>query len=147
MLLISEPRVRRIWSQAKVPVVLRQGVGYKLYVKLPYRAFNRSWLAQMGRVKPVWISSENHWELPASWFDKLVNQSLQTFGRIYVIQPYRAQEKCAPACRSAQGHECQCSCMGAHHGIGNGASWFDVSETFSFRWGPQELACRLIVRR
>ena len=34
--------------------------------------------------------------------------------------------------------------MGANHGIGNDGSWFEVSDTFSTRWGERELACRLL---
>jgi hypothetical protein len=33
--------------------------------------------------------------------------------------------------------------MGANHGAGNDGSWFEVSDTFSTRWGERELACRL----
>ena len=66
---------------------------------------------------------------------------------VYIIQPYREQEICARACQEAQGHECQCSCMGANHGIGNDGSWFEVSDKFSTRWGERELACRLLTAR
>jgi hypothetical protein len=58
--------------------------------------------------------------------------------KLYIIQPYREQEKCSPSCQDAEGHECQCSCMGRYHGIGR------VSDTFATRWGDQELACRLL---
>ncbi|MEP1497973.1 MAG: hypothetical protein ABJK50_20985, partial [Pseudophaeobacter sp.] len=64
-----------------------------------------------------------------------------------IIQPYREQEICARACQEALGHECQCSCMGANHGAGNDGSWFEVSDTFSTRWGDRELACRLLTAR
>jgi hypothetical protein len=37
--------------------------------------------------------------------------------------------------------------MGANHGFGNDGSWFEVSETFATRWGEEELACRLMVKR
>ena len=147
MLANSDPRIRRIWLQTTVPAVLRQGKGHKLWVRLPYNLQNRGWLGRLGRASPNWKTTEKHWEVPAAWFDKFVNQALETYGKIYVIQPYREQEKCAPACRTAHGHECQCSCMGANHGSGDGAGWFDVSDTFSFKWGPRELACRLIERR
>jgi hypothetical protein len=82
--------------------------------------------------------------LPKSWFNDLVDRALRLYGKVYIIQPYREQEICARACQEAQGHECQCSCMGANHGIGNDGSWFEVSDTFSSRWGERELACRLL---
>jgi len=37
---------------------------------------------------------------------------LAKYSKVYVIQPYREQEKCSPTCQNAIGHECQCSCMG-----------------------------------
>jgi hypothetical protein len=88
-----------------------------------------------------------HWELPKSWFNDFVDRALKRYGKVYIIQPYREQEICARACQEALGHECQCSCMGANHGIGNDGSWFEVSDTFSTRWGERELACRLLTAR
>ena len=76
-----------------------------------------------------------------------IERSLAEYGKVYVIQPYREQEKCSPACQNATGHECQCSCMGLYHGAGNDGSWFEVSDTFAARWGEQELACRLMTAR
>jgi hypothetical protein len=62
-----------------------------------------------------------------------VDRSLAKYSKVYIIQPYREHEKCAPACQNAIGHECQCSCMGLYHGAGNDGSWFEVSETFATR--------------
>jgi hypothetical protein len=62
-----------------------------------------------------------------------------------LIQPYREQEKCAPSCFNARGHDCQCQCMGANHGRGGpNAGWFVVSDTFATKWGEEHLACRLM---
>jgi hypothetical protein len=108
---------------------------------------NRSWLRSMGRRHPKWNERGKHWEIPKSWFNALIDKSLKRFGRIYVVQPFREQEKCSPACMNAVGHECQCSCMGANHGAGNDGSWFVVSDTFATRWGERELACRLMVAK
>ncbi|WP_271621413.1 hypothetical protein [Bradyrhizobium sp. CCBAU 51745] len=99
------------------------------------------------RTPPEWIGTDAYWELPKSWFNDFVDRALQRYGKVYIIQPYREQEIWARACQEAQGHECQCSCMGANHGIGNDGSWFEVSETFSMRWGGRELACRLLTAR
>ena len=85
--------------------------------------------------------------LPKSWFNDFVDRALRRYGKVYIIQPYREQEICAQACQEAQGHECQCSCMGANHGIGNDGNWFEVSDAFSTRWGERELACRLLTAR
>lgn len=137
-----------IWQQQSIPVAWRSGEkGEPLLTKLPYRPDNKAWLGSMGRVRPHWNGEQKYWEIPKSWFNALVDRSLERFGKIYVVQPYREQEKCAPACMNAQGHECQCSCMGANHGAGNDGSWFEVSETFATRWHSRELACRLMVAK
>lgn len=146
--MIDSSRLAQVWQQQLIPVAWRSGEkGEPLLAKLPYRVDNRTWLGSMGRSKPHWNAEHKYWEIPKSWFNALVDRSLQRFGKIYVVQPYREQEKCAPACMNAHGHECQCSCMGANHGAGNDGSWFEVSETFATRWHSRELACRLMVAK
>jgi hypothetical protein len=145
---ISEDELKRIWNQNKIPVVLRRGKkGHRLRVRLPFSNDNRNWLRDGRRTSPVWVSERKYWEIPTTWFNNFVERALQKHGKLYIIQPYREQEKCAPACMNALGHECQCSCMGANHGAGNDGSWFEVSETFATRWGGQYLACRLMTAK
>jgi hypothetical protein len=140
--------LKYVWEQERIPVVLRRtGKGLHLRIRLPYAETNRQWLQNGRRTRPVWIASEKYWELPKAWFNDFVERSLVKYGNVYIIQPYREQEKCSPACQNAVGHECQCSCMGLYHGAGNDGSWFEVSDTFATRWGDQELACRLLNAR
>lgn len=136
---------KAIWNQQQIPVILRRaGKGEKLRARLPVADDNQEWLQHGRRTKPIWINSGRYWELPKAWFNDFVERALQCYGQVYIFQPYREHEKCASACQNALGHECQCSCMGANHGAGSDGSWFEVSEAFSFRWGPRELACRLL---
>lgn len=145
---MGEERLREVWRQKKIPVVIRRAdKGHKLRVRLPYADNNRQWLNTVGKSTVAWNSSKHCWELPRSWFNDFVNRALERYGKLYVIQPYREQEKCAPACMDAEGHVCQCSCMGANHGNRNNGSWFEVSETFATRWGEKEIACRLMVSK
>jgi hypothetical protein len=138
-----------VWNQKQIPVALRRtGRGERLRVRLPYADDNRQWLQNERRIAALWSGgAKGYWELPKSWFNDFVDRALLRFGKIYIIQPYREQEICARACQEAQGHECQCSCMGANHGAGNDGSWFEVSDTFSTRWGERQLACRLLTAR
>lgn len=141
-------KIDAVWRQTLIPVIHRQtGKGQKLRVRLPFAQDNRRWLQVSGRVSPEWVVAEKHWELPKAWFNDLVDRALEKYGKVYVIQPYREQEKCSPACQNAIGHECQCSCMGRYHGAGNDGSWFEVSDTFSTRWSDEELACRLMTAK
>ncbi|MGF1924720.1 MAG: hypothetical protein ACQUHE_11120 [Bacteroidia bacterium] len=141
-------RIRQVWSQNLIPVLYRRGTGYPLLMRLPYQEGNRAWLKGYGRNNPQWIKDKQHWELPQAWFNDLVSKTLSKWGKLYIIQPYREQETCAPACWNALGHECQCSCMGANHGSqSHGGNWFIVSDTFATRWNAKELACRLLVKK
>lgn len=144
----NDPRLKRVWQQGAVPIILRRdGAGERLRVKLPFAEDNRRWLQNGRRTNPAWSMGFKCWELPKAWFDDFITRALQRYPAIYVIQPYREYEKCSDACMNAKGHECQCSCMGANHGAGNDGSWFEVSETFATRWGQRELACRLMTAR
>lgn len=140
-------RLKDVWNQKRIPVVVRTGrKGEKLRIRLPFANDNRSWLQNEQRLSPDWDSEKKHCEIPKAWFNGFVDRALALYGAVYVIQPYREQEKCASKCRNAFRHECQCSCMGANHGHTNSHGWFDVSETFATRWGEQVLACRLMVK-
>ena len=141
----TNAKLKAVWKQRLIPVILRRGgKGQKLRVRLPFDKNNREWLRNGKGTAPTWFENGRYWETPKAWFDNLVERSLSKYKKVYVIQPYREQEKCAPACMNARGHECQCSCMGANHGLGNDGSWFEVSETFATRWGELYLACRLM---
>lgn len=147
-MIFDEYRLRGIWNQEGIPVVLRRGgAGERPRLRLPFSDENRQWLRNGRRDPPVWKRDLKCWEIPKAWFNDFVARSLEEYGQLYVIQPYREQEKCAPACMRAEGHECQCSCMGANHGAGSDGSWFEVSETFATRWGERELACRLMRKK
>jgi hypothetical protein len=144
----SRDKLNYVWNQERVPVILRRsGKGQRLRVRLPYAEGNRMWLQNRRRTNPIRNSAEKCWELPKAWFNDLVERALLRYGSVYVIQPYREHEICAPACQNAMGHECQCSCMGLYHGAENDGSWFEVSDTFAMRWGGLELACRLMTVR
>lgn len=145
---MDQERLRKVWQQSEIPVVVRRDEkGQKLHVRLPYSEGNRQWLNSVGKSSAAWISSKRYWELPCSWFNNFVNQALNRYDKLYVIQPYRDQEKCARKCMNAKGHDCSCSCMGRNHGAGVNGSWFEVSETFATRWGEREIACRLMVSK
>lgn len=144
----SSDELMKAWRQTPIPVVIRRTKpGQHHRLRLPYSDLNRDWLRDGRRNRPLWISIDKYWEIPKAWFDDFVERSLKKFGSVYIIQPYREQEKCAPACMNAAGYECQCSCMGANHGVGNDGSWFEVSDAFATRWNNEEWACRLLIAK
>lgn len=139
-------RLQEILHQTRAPVLIRRGPGYKLLVRLPYDVMNRGWLRISGTWHPEWDEKRKQWEVPQAWFDDLVKRCLVKYGCVYIVQPYREQEKCATSCWEAKGEECQCSCMGVNHGsLHPGGNWKIISDAFATRWGDRELACRLLI--
>ena len=132
-------------GQRRIPVVYLKPSG-KLWVRLPYAEGNKEWLRDDRRSRPKWEPDGEYWKIPKAWFDDFIRRTLERFGSVYVIQPFREQEVCAPACWNAKGFECQCSCMGANHGSQNSEGWRVIAETFAVRWETRELACRLITK-
>jgi hypothetical protein len=136
-----------IWKQSEVPVVYKKGASNPLLVKLPYANGNGTWLKGDHRYAPDWLRQYKCWKTPKSWFDDVITRTLLRFHSVYVIQPFREYEKCAPACWGALGFECQCSCLGANHGSQNpDGKWRIVSDAFAIQWQKKTLACRLFTR-
>lgn len=141
----EEEQAKKTWNNGKIPVILRRGGGEALRLRLPMPEGAKAWLQKKPRNrKPIWNPVKRYWELPASRFNDLVEMMLRRFGSIYIIQPYREKEVCARACMEAHGFECQCSCMGVHHGSGSGSGWYEVSDSFAVLYGERRLACRLV---
>lgn len=136
-----------IWHQKQIPVIFRRAKGRPLLVKLPPSKENPcDWIRDENQRIPQWNRQFKCWEVPHAWLNRLVRRLLDRYGKVYLIQPLKVLEKCAPACWNATGFECECSCMGQNHGSASGADWYVVAETFAFRWQTRELACRLIVK-
>lgn len=135
--------ILRRWRHKTIPMVIRTGrKGEQLFVHLPFAEDNRLWVNSLGKSRASYSRADQAWNLPKTWLNSFIGESLNRYGSVYVVQPHNQREVCAPACRNATGHECQCSCLGAHHGAGDGSGWFDVSEIFAFRWAGAELAIR-----
>jgi hypothetical protein len=136
-------KLKKVWDQKEIPVVLRREKKRQLLrIRIPVSEDNQKWLQNGKRILPIWDKEHQCWEVPKAWFNTFVERALKRYKKLYIVQPYREQEKCSPACLNAVGHECQCSCMGANHGAGNDGSWYEVSDTFATRWSEQYLACR-----
>lgn len=137
---------KRIWAQEKLPVVFRPKEG-ELAVKLPYHEDNRIWLKGNGRRRPKWHPKGKYWTVPASWYQRILQQSLDRFGAAYTIRPGRKITKCAPACMNAKGPDCECSCEGQNHGKGVDPRrrWNVINESLAVSWGPETLRCTFLV--
>lgn len=144
---VTSARRNAVWNQSEIPVLLRRRAA-RLRMRVPYGSDNCAWIGSGHTQKPVWDAAGRYWETPRAWFNGMVVQCLDRFQRVYIIQPFHEQEKCAPACWNVKGDECQCSCMGEHHGEQSPAGqWRVVSDTFATKWNGNDLACRLVTRR
>lgn len=138
------------WNQTRLPVVFKRQRPAPLLVRLPYAADNKVWLRAGQQNKPSWDKGHRAWEVPQAWFERTIRLSFSRYQACYVIQLYREKEVCAAACWNAVGADCECSCMGAHHGSGKSSGrWYEVGETFAVMWGIQRYSVRLLeaVRR
>ena len=133
-----------IWNNGEIPVMLRRGGSKPTRIRVPYRDDNRQYLRNGPKKQPAWDKVGKYWELPASRFDELVKLILNRFGEVYIIQPFREKEVCAPSCINAKGFKCECSCFGANHASGNNDGWYEVSDSLALRWGESKLGCRLL---
>ena len=142
---VQDQRLREIWFQKKIPVVYRPGGSQRLLVRLPYAADNRIWLKGERRNKPKWNPEHKRWEVATSWFEDVVKRAIAKYGAVYVVEPFRVQKKCAPACWNAKGLECDCSCMGLNHGTGDpGGRWYTISDALAVNWGPRQYSYKLM---
>lgn len=104
--------LKRIWRQGDIPVVFKRRHPLPVLVRVPFAVGNKDWLRDGRRNIPNWNSQFKAWETPTAWFDSVIKLCLRRYAQAYVIQLYREQQKCAPACWNAEGFHCECSCMG-----------------------------------
>ena len=139
-------KIESIWRNKYIPVIYRPPKD-RIQIKLPYAEDNREWVRGGRRSKPKWNKQFKCWEIPKAWFNIAIEDCLNRYSRVYIIQPYKVEEKCAPACWNAVGHECQCSCMGVNHGMsGPNGKWMVISDSFAIKWRDEKLACRLLTK-
>lgn len=95
---VKDKRLFTVWIQRVIPVILRRdGKGERLRFRLPYAENNRAWLQYGRRNSTAWIASEKYCEDPKAWFNDQVNRLSERYSNLYIIQPFREQEKFAPA--------------------------------------------------
>lgn len=141
-------RLKSIWLQGQVPVILRKPDNSRPLTRLPNGVSIADGYHLLGygrRQNPKWDEQHKCWETPTAWFNDIVRLMLKRFGKVYIIQPHTSAATCAPNCWNATGFVCECSCMGERHGAGHpGRGWTTVSDTFAGKWERGDLASRLL---
>jgi len=109
---LTDAQLKAIWRQGQIPAIFKRSRPLPVLLRVPFAQGNLEWLRDDRRTKPQWNGQFKAWEIPTTWFDSVIRLSLKRYRAVYVIQLYREQQKCAPACWNAEGFHCECSCMG-----------------------------------
>lgn len=108
-------------------------VGERLWVRMPYGdGTNRAWLKEElgSRIRPQWNSTAGRWEVARPHLSTLVNGMVGRFGEVDVFLEYSHHQQCDVRCQRARGDDCQCSCLGVHHGGGAFLrQWTQIGDT------------------
>lgn len=95
----------------------------QVIAKIPPRKGNRRWLHETLRIRSPELHGDR-WNLPRSSLVRLVTAAIDRYGFIVLWRDMSKLSRCTRACLEATGAECDCSCMGAHHGQ-DAAGWFE----------------------
>ncbi|MER7960016.1 hypothetical protein [Streptomyces sp. NPDC096030] len=95
----------------------------QVIAKIPARKGNRRWLHGTVGIRSPEFNGDR-WNLPRSSLVRLVTGAVDRFGFIVLWRDMAKLSRCTRACLEATGVECQCSCLGAHHGQ-DAAGWFE----------------------
>ena len=93
----------------------------RLWVWMPYEGgSNRAWLMEsLGeRIQPEWNGKARprRWEIARPHLQTLVDAMAERFEVIDVFLEFSLRERCDVRCQQARGDDCECSCLGVHHG-------------------------------
>lgn len=105
--------VAKVWLPRKEEVV----------AKIPARKGNRRWLHETVGIRSPQFE-EDRWLLPRSSLTRLVTAAIDRYGFVVLWRDVSSLSRCDRRCLEATGAECQCSCLGEHHGQ-DSASWFE----------------------
>jgi hypothetical protein len=95
----------------------------KVIAKIPPVKGNFRWLHESVGIRSPHLA-EGRWRLPRSCLVRLVTAAVDRYGQIAVWRDMSKLSRCTTACLQATGLECDCSCLGVHHGE-NSHGWFE----------------------
>jgi len=109
----ADPAVALVWLPLDGHVIAR----------IPSLKGNRRWLHETVGIRSPELRGDR-WHLPRNCLMRLVTAAVDRYGHAVLCRDVSRLSRCTRACQEATGPECQCSCMGAHHGQESGA-WFE----------------------
>ncbi|MGS2615154.1 hypothetical protein ACVCAH_11605 [Micromonospora sp. LZ34] len=126
-------------AASPAPHIYRPLYPDRLRLLLPYDPRNRAWLhEELGwRIRPDYSKQHRRWLIARNHFTVLVDALLDRFGQVDATIEFSTTQKCDTRCREATGDDCECSCLGEHHGGGLWDGWIQVGETTLIAPGRQ----------
>jgi hypothetical protein len=97
----------------------------QVIAKIPPRKGNYRWLHHHLAIRSPRLDGDR-WHLPRNCLLKFVTAAVDRYGYVAVYRDMSKLSRCNRLCLEAQGMECDCSCMGAHHGTADSGGWFEV---------------------
>lgn len=114
-------------GSANRPWVRRGYDETRLWMSMPYRVGNRTWLhnALGERIRPRWNRAvmPGRWEIAKPHLRLLTECLARRFEEVDVFLEFSTTERCSWRCQNAEHDDCTCSCRGEHHG--GGTYWTD----------------------
>jgi|SRR3569833_536614 len=95
----------------------------QVVAQIPAVKGNLRWLRQSVRIRSPRLDGDR-WHLPRNCMIKLVTAGVDRFGHVVVWRDMSRLSQCNRACLEATGLECDCSCLGVHHGQ-DAIGWFE----------------------
>jgi hypothetical protein len=95
----------------------------KVFAKIPPRKGNRQWLKEALEIRSPEFDGVR-WELPRNSLGKMITAGVDRYGYVVVYRDISTLSRCTKACLEATGAECDCSCLGVHHGTG-ADGWYE----------------------
>ncbi|GAA2845623.1 hypothetical protein Acy02nite_47170 [Actinoplanes cyaneus] len=86
------------------------------------------WLRRTCRVRHPIQLPDGRWELARHSLQNVVWASVDNFGAVLVIKDGKKLSKCGELCQTAEGPDCDCSCLGETHGQLGGQRWIPVTD-------------------
>uniref|UniRef100_UPI003F497AE1 endonuclease domain-containing protein n=1 Tax=Amycolatopsis sp. CA-293810 TaxID=3239926 RepID=UPI003F497AE1 len=111
--LVTPPGVPMVWLPQDGQVI----------AKIPVRKGNRRWLQHTVRIRSPRLDGDR-WTLPRSCLVRLVIAAIDRYGYIVVCRDMSTLSRCTRSCLEATGVDCDCSCLGVHHGA-DSSGWFE----------------------
>lgn len=98
----------------------------QVIAKIPPAKGNKRWLRGTVNVRSPRLDGDR-WQLPRNCLLKFITAAVDRYGYVAVHRDMSKLSRCTRMCLEAMGAECDCSCLGAHHGEADSGSWFERS--------------------